>query len=196
MDFDSSCTALTFVFVTARFALRRYSFYITTEPPTSGIGAPVEAIDETEEATPQKERARTIRARAEKRGLSAESVEAAVEEAVASPPPDNRSSVLVTAPVVFPPPQGAGLERRPTGRPARPRAVAPAPEDEQFIMPEASGRSTSLRIFAAYSEMYPDRPIGGLFTVRESSKMKGACELWALPLALLGTLLSFSRHVA
>lgn len=163
--------------VTTRFVLHRYSFYITTEPPTSGIGiAAVEVIDETEEATPQKERARTIRARVEKSGLSAESVEAAVEQAAVSPPPDNRSSVLVTAPVVVSPPQGAGLERRPTGRPARPRAVAPAPEDEPFIMPEASGRSTSLRIFAAYSEMYPDRPIAGLFTVRESSKMKGACE--------------------
>mmetsp|Transcript_35046 Transcript_35046/g.105655 ORF Transcript_35046/g.105655 Transcript_35046/m.105655 type:complete len:750 (-) Transcript_35046:90-2339(-) len=70
-----------------------------------------------------------------------------------------------------------GLERRPTGRRAKPRAVKPAAEDEEYLMPESSGRSTSLRIFAAYGEMHPDRSRTGVFTVRESTKLVGAYTL-------------------
>jgi hypothetical protein len=116
-------------------ALRVYSFYITTEV---SLGRP-SALDPCPPVRPE------ISDDAESN-----------ESDVASPRQslDGEESFAAThAAPVHPAFQrlqaDTGLERRPTGRRAKPQAVQPAAEDDRYIMPEASGRSTSLRIFAA-----------------------------------------------
>lgn len=108
-------------------ALRVYSFYITTEttmaiPLAADICATAPCDSESDVDTPRLALKQAPRA------------------------PKNHRAVV---PAIRRLQTEAGLERRPTGKRAKPRAVQPTAQDEPFLMPEASDRSTSLRIFAA-----------------------------------------------
>lgn len=145
-EFDNGST----ITITAKRPLKVYSFYMTTEPPAVDVRKVEVARRPAATGAPTNPPTNRVRH-------------------------DRTSRVPVGAgkPAVFVP-ADKKITRRPTGQRSKPRNVHPTEADMEFLMPEGSGRSASIRIFNAYAAMHPDETLDGMFTVRESTKMVGA----------------------
>ena len=131
--------------ITAKRPLKVYSFYMTTEKP-------LHDTRKVKVGRPAAASAPTNRVRHDR---------------------TSRMPVGADKPAVFAP-SDKKITRRPTGQRSKPRNVQPTEADMEFLMPEGSGRSASIRIFNAYAAMNPEETLDGMFTVRESTKMAGA----------------------